>query len=144
MSNPVAVPLADRLADLRRQRDEAQLELRPQRVGDDADRATNVDAHIRLAMLERRIAEVEFELSRTDAPTAGAGTVAIGSSLTLDFGDGPEVFVMGPAELAGPDVSVVTPDSALGRVLLGVGRGFSTTYQPLPGRTARVTVLDVA
>lgn len=143
-SVPGVVSLADRLAELRQQRDETLVELRPNGRGDDADRATNVDAHIRLEMLERRIADVEFALMQQDDSPSVADTVAPGRSVTLDFGDGPELYLVGSAEQAGPDVQVVTPDSALGRVLIGARSGFRTTYQPRPGHSQDVVVLDVA
>ena len=142
MSTPVS--LTDRLAQLRRDRAEVLVELRPQGVGDDADRATNVDAHIRLAMLDKRIDDVEYAMTQATHRRSTTHVVAFGRSVTLDFGDGPEDYVVGSAEQAGPDVQVVTPDSVLGKVILGVSAGFSTTYQPRPGRTVAVKVLEVA
>ena len=142
MAAPTVVSLSDRLSDLQRERDAVLLELRPQGVGDDADRATNVDAHIRLAMIERRIADVEFAMSQT-SNSADADVVAFGRAVTLDFGDGPETYLVGSAEQAVPDAQVVTPDSALGRAILGASAGFSTSYQPRPGSSLQVTVLSV-
>jgi transcription elongation factor GreA len=141
---PAFVPLTERLAELRRQRDEALLEARPTGRGDDADRATNVDAHIRLAVLERRIADVELALADQHEVDGAEPTVAPGRSVTLDFGDGPELYFVGSAEQAGPDLQVVTPDSAVGRALLGAGPGFRTTYATRAGRTQEVRVVSVA
>ncbi len=141
---PGFVPLADRLTELRRQRDEALLESRPTGRGDDADRATNVDAHIRLAVLERRIADVELALANQHETDDADPTVAPGRSVTLDFGDGPELYFVGSAEQAGPDLQVVTPDSAVGRALLGARAGFRATYATRTGRKQEVRVVDVA
>jgi transcription elongation factor GreA len=143
-SAPGFVSLTDRLSDLRRQRDEALLEARPTGRGDDADRATNVDAQIRLAVLERRIADVELALTHRDEFSGSEPTVAPGRSVTLDFGDGPELYFVGSTEQASPEMQVVTPDSAVGRVLIGARAGFRTTYQPRPGSALEVRVVDVA
>ena len=143
-SAPAFVPLADRLAELRRQRDEALLEARPTGRGDDADRATNVDAHIRLAVLDRRIADVELALANQHELDGTEPTVAPGRSVTLDFGDGPELYFVGSTEQAGPDLQIVTPDSAVGRALLGARAGFRTTYVTRAGRAQEVRVVDVA
>jgi transcription elongation factor GreA len=123
--------LVDRLASLQEQREQVQLEVAPQTVGDDADRATNVDAHVRLAMLDDRIAAVEAELAyggrrkeRTDADPVDVGDV-----VTVDFGDGPEDFLLGSVEEAGAGVDVITPGSPLGRALVGSSVGATVEYQ---------------
>lgn len=134
--------LAQRLAALIAQRDQAQLEIAPQTVGDDADRATNVDAHVRLAMLSDRIAAVESELANGDRRTRrpAGDTVAVGDAVTVDLGDGPEVFLLGSVEEAGDGMDVITPGSPLGRALVGAGIGSNVEYRTA-GRTLRAKVI---
>src|SRR3954452_14824375 len=88
--------LLSRLAALHDDRHEILAEIAPVGVGDDADRATNVDGHVRLAMLDQRIAAIEAELADTELssrrPVVDDGTVAIGKVVTVDLGDGPETY----------------------------------------------------
>lgn len=136
--------LAQRLADLRAERQQALLETAPPNSGDDADRATNVDAHVRLAMLDQRIADLDFqllELASDDAPRSE--TVTIGSVVTVDFGEGPETFLFGSVEFASDGTDVITPASPLGRALNGARVGDTVAYQARPGRTLHVGVIAV-
>lgn len=105
-------------------------------VGDVADRATNVDANVRLALLDRRIAAVADELAgsrgrrgqrRRRSGAGGGRSLAIGDLLTVDFGDGPEVFVFAPVEVAEAGYDVITPHSPLGRALHGAPAGSTVT-----------------
>jgi len=135
-----------RLTQLEDERRDTLTELTPAGMGDDADRATNVDAHVRLAMIERRIADVEAELAdaeRTHRPNTD-GTASVGDIVTVDFGDGPEEYLLGSVEQAGPGVDVITPGSPLGRALLGAARGAQVTYEPRPHRAATATLLAIA
>ena len=72
--------LAARLAELRAERDQALAETIPIGDGDVADRATNVNGHVRLAMLEERIAIVEQELAafRETSNRSSEGGVSVG------------------------------------------------------------------
>jgi transcription elongation factor GreA len=140
--------LEARLDALRADRDAALRETVLSGSGDAADRATNVDAHVRLAVLEDRIADVEAELYRasrgdlgTDADGAG---VHLGSTVTVDFGDGPEDYAVTSVDLAAPGVEVITPGSPLGRALVGAAAGDTVEYRTATGRTATVTVVAVA
>lgn len=109
-SRSVPEILAARLAALRAERSRVLAEITPAPPdGDVADRATNVDANIRRTLIDRRISAVEAELAalaqRPAAPAAaGPATsdpgLAIGDTITADFGDGPEEFVFAPVELA--------------------------------------------
>jgi hypothetical protein len=55
--------LSARLTELDHERKQLLAEIAPVGSGDDADRATNVDGHIRMAMLEQRIVALENDLA---------------------------------------------------------------------------------
>jgi transcription elongation factor GreA len=142
--------LAAHLAELRGERAQILADIPVRMVGDEADRATNVDGYAHLASLDGRIAAIEADLEAATAPgrkpggKAGKpGRVSIGSLVGLDFGDGPERFLVASANHGDPDLPVVTPGSPLGRALIGAEVGARLTYQPGPGRRAEVTVTEV-
>ena len=144
IASPRTDLLAVRLQQLRSERDEAQLELVNESSGDAADRATNVDANIRFALLEQRILDVELELAGQPQERRHDGAVGIGDVVTLDLGDGPEAFLVGRVDEAVDDLEVLTPTSPLGRVVVGAHAGDTVTYRPRPGRTMLATVISVA
>jgi transcription elongation factor GreA len=138
--------LANRLAALYVEREQVLSEIAPTGFGDDADRATNVDGHVRLAMLEQRIVALENELAEPKRPRRrgkAADTVALGDLVTLDLGDGAETYLLGTVEQAGDELDVVTPSSPLGRVLEGARVGDTLTYAPRPGRQLEAKVLKI-
>ncbi|HEX3336621.1 MAG TPA: GreA/GreB family elongation factor [Jatrophihabitans sp.] len=137
--------LTSRLAALQLERDQALAETIPAGAGDVADRATNVDGHVRLAMLEQRIANVEAELAagHQPSPRSAADTVAVGDVVTVDFGDGPESFLLGSVDQAVDGFDVITPSSPLGRALLGARVGSSVSYAIRPNRILHATVTAV-
>ena len=132
--------LDSRLLSLRTRRDEVLLELLPPSGGDDADRATNVDGHATLSLLDRQIADLEEVLAGGDQ-VSGEG-VRLGAVLSLDFGDGPEDYLFGTVAQAGPDVDVVTPDSPLGQSLQDAAPGDTVSYR-LRGRDIKVTLVAI-
>ena len=138
--------LSSRLADLYVERKQLLAEIAPVGSGDDADRATNVDGHIRLAMLEQRI--VALETGLTERPVArekvADGTVAIGDLVTVDLGDGPETYLLGSVDDAPDGVDVITPASPLGKVLQGAKVGATLSYAARPGRPLKAKILSVA
>lgn len=136
--------LVARLAELRAERDQAQAEAAADASGDIADRATNVDATARFALLEQRINAIEVELSSAPRQRSADGTVAEGDVVTLDFGDGPETFLLGSVDQAGDGLDAVTPGSPLGRALLGATVGATVSYRPRPSRTLEVTIVGVS
>ena len=140
--------LSNRLAALYVEREQVLAEIAPTGLGDEADRATNVDGHIRLAMLEQRIVELENELAtRPAAPKRrrkGDGVVAVGDLVTVDLGDGPETYLLGSVNEAGPGVDVVTPSSPLGRVLQGAAVGSTLSYAARPGHELQAKVISVS
>jgi transcription elongation factor GreA len=136
--------LSERLEGLRRERDEALAEITPTGRGDDADRATNVDAQVRLEMLEQRIADVDYQLthSQWNGPSED-GSVAMGSLVTLDFGDGSEKYLFASLDHAGDGLDVITPGSPLGRALLGAKAGSAISYEPRAHVRLDATVVAV-
>jgi transcription elongation factor GreA len=138
--------LTARLTELRAERDQALTETIPVGDGDMADRATNVNGHVRLAMLEERIAIVEQELAafrETTTRSAGSG-VSVGDMLTLDLGDGPETFLLGSVDEATDSFDVITPNSPLGKALLGARVGSSVSYRTRPGRKLSARIIAVS
>ncbi len=139
--------LADRLVSLRAQRDQLLAEVTPAGVGDDADRATNVDGHIKLAVLDDRILGLEIELAEAArghvAKDATDGSVQVGDVLSVDFGDGPETYLLGSVEAAGEGLDVITPGSPLGRALQGATAGTTVSYSPRPRTTLEAKIISV-
>jgi transcription elongation factor GreA len=136
--------LAAHLAELRGERAQILADIPNVMAGDEADRATNVDGYAHLASLDDRIAAVEADLAATTTSAVKSGKVGVGSLVGLDFGDGPEQFLVASANHGDPELPVVTPGSPLGRALIGAEAGARLTYQPGPGRRAEVTVTEVS
>lgn len=98
---------------------------------------------------EARIRQLE-ELLRTarvgEPPTSG--TVAPGSVVTVHFDDDTddtETFLLGSREIAATtDLTVYSPESALGRAILGTRPGQTVTYTAPSGADIKVTVTDLA
>jgi transcription elongation factor GreA len=136
--------LQARLEGLKAEHRLASAEIVPVGSGDDADRATNVDGHIRLATLENRIAEIEEELAYppTLSPADGIGAT-LGDTVVIDLGDGPETFLLGTVNLASNDVQLITPASPLGQALQQARAGSTVTYQPRAGRTFTATLISI-
>jgi transcription elongation factor GreA len=138
--------LTSRLTELQLARKQLLAEVAPVGFGDDADRATNVDGHVRLAMIEQRIAAVEAELAEQDRRRrrVADGTVALGDVVTVDLGDGPETYLLGSVDEAGGGLDVITPSSPLGKVLQGASVGATLSYAARPGRSLQARVIAVA
>jgi transcription elongation factor GreA len=136
--------LTDRLHVLRAERAEVLQETTLESSGDVADRATNVEALIRLQLLDERIANLELEIAESRHRPHTSGVVSLGDVVTLDLGDGPESYMVGPVEQALAGVDTVTPLSPLGRAILGAAAGTTVTYEPRPGVTMTATIVSVA
>ncbi|MCD4525577.1 GreA/GreB family elongation factor [Nocardioides sp. cx-173] len=135
--------LTDRLAALREERDQVRAESLIVATGDAADRATNVEATIRLQLLDERIAAVEKEIEESRRRRPTDGVVSVGDVVTLDLGDGPEKYLIGSVETASAGVDVVTPSSPLGRAIVGTRVGETVTYKPRGSVTLEAKVLGV-
>ena len=136
--------LAARLAELQAERDRAATELLAPSCGDDADRATNVDAHGRVAAIEERIVAIESAIQDAAAAPRATGVVSVGSVVGLDFGTGAEKFLLASAGYNDPELEVVTPASPLGRALIGATVGARISYEARPGQRVTVSVTEVS
>jgi transcription elongation factor GreA len=95
---------------------------------------------------EHRIRYLQ-ELLRTarvgEAPTADA--VAAGTVVTIHFDDDTddtETFLLGSREIAATtDLTVYSPESALGKAILGARKGQTVTYTAPSGADIKVTVV---
>jgi transcription elongation factor GreA len=98
---------------------------------------------------EARIRQLQ-ELLRTahvgEAPSADS--VAPGSVVTIYFEDDAsdtETFLLGSREIAATtDYTVYSPESALGRAILGARPGQTVTYTAPSGADIKVTVVEYA
>jgi transcription elongation factor GreA len=132
--------LSDRLSAMRAERAVVLAETLIAPTGDLADRATNVEATIRLQLLDERIAALELEIDELRRHRHTDGVVSVGDVVTLDLGDGDETYLVGPVEQAFAGADTVTPMSPLGRVIVGTPVGENVTYEPRPGVTMTVTI----
>jgi transcription elongation factor GreA len=97
--------------------------------------------------MEARIRYLQ-ELLRTaqvgDAPKSDA--VAAGSVVTIQFDDDPddtETFLLGSREIsATTDLTVYSPESALGTAIVGARTGQTVTYTAPSGTDIKVTVVS--
>ncbi|MEV0268605.1 MAG: transcription elongation factor GreA [Hamadaea sp.] len=95
---------------------------------------------------EARIRQLQ-ELLRTarvgDAPTADA--VSPGMVVTIQFDDDPEdteTFLLGSREIAATtDMTVYSPESALGAAIMGAKTGQSVSYTAPSGATITVSIV---
>jgi transcription elongation factor GreA len=138
--------LTHRLEQLRAERAAAMTDSLRDTTGDVADRATNVEASIRLQLLDERIALLELEIDERQragrANNRVDGVVSVGDAVRLDLGDGPEEYVVGSVEQAAAGVPTVTPGSPLGRAILGAEVGATVTYEPRRGVRLEVRILE--
>lgn len=143
MTVPTALDLlTHRLDQLRAERAAAMTDSLRDTTGDAADRATNVEASIRLQLLDERIALLELEISDRRSGERTEGVVSVGDVVRLDLGDGPEEYVVGSVEQAAAGVPTVTPGSPLGRAILGAAVGSTVTYEPRRGVRLEVRILE--
>ncbi len=136
--------LRDRLTALHAERDQTVAETRSEPVGDVVDRATNVEASIRLSLLDERIAALELDIEAAEREEHVDGVVSLGDTVVLDLGEGPESFALGSVEQAVAGVETVTPTSPLGRAILGADVGSTVTYTPRKGLSLRATIVSTS
>jgi transcription elongation factor GreA len=135
--------LADLLAERSQVAEEAAI---PSSGGDIADRSHNIDALIRLANIDRHIEDLEVQLQDShlvDEPLTDAASV--GSTVWLRF-DGEadsEPYLIGFVEQARPEQNVITPNSPLGRAVLGARADQVVVYEGPKHRAVVVTVVKV-
>jgi transcription elongation factor GreA len=77
-----------------------------------------------------------------------ADKVAPGTVVTIYFDDDPsdtETFLLGSREISSTtDLTVYSPESALGQAILGAGAGQTVTYTAPSGADIKVTVVEFA
>jgi transcription elongation factor GreA len=134
--------LTHRLGLLRAERATALGDSLRDSSGDIADRATNVEASIRLQLLDERISLLELEIDELKRSRRTDGVVSVGDRVRLDLGDGPEEYVVGSVEQAAAGVPTVTPASPLGRAIVGAEVGSTVTYEPRRGVRLDVRILE--
>ncbi|WP_193605860.1 GreA/GreB family elongation factor [Nocardioides dongkuii] len=134
--------LAERLEALRAERAEVLAESRLGATGDVADRATNVEATIRLQVLDERMTALEDEIEQARHHRHTDGVVSVGDVVTLDLGDGPETYLVGSVEQAVAGVDTVTPSSPLGKAIVGADVGATVSYSPRTGVKLSATVVS--
>ena len=79
-------------------------------------------------------------------PPATATNAALGTVITIRFAgdDETEKFLLGSREIAGTtDLTVYSPESALGAAIMGAAPGATVTYQAPNGREITVDVVSV-
>jgi transcription elongation factor GreA len=97
---------------------------------------------------EARIRQLEDLLRKArvgDAPKT-ATNAALGTVITIRFtgDDDTEKFLLGSREIAGTtDLTVYSPESALGSAIMGAAPGTTVTYQAPNGRDISVEVVAV-
>jgi len=145
VSTPTTLDLlTHRLDLLRTERASALADSLRDTSGDIADRATNVEASIRLQLLDERIALLELEIDEIRKQRHSDGVVSVGDAVRVDLGDGPEEYVVGSVEQAAAGVPTVTPGSPVGRAIVGAAVGSTVTYEPRPGVTVEVRILEAS
>ena len=111
--------------------------------GDLADRATNVEATIRLRLLDERIADLELDIAESRHRRHTDGVVSVGDVVTVDLGEGDETYLIGSVEQAAAGVDTITPGQPAGpRDRRRRGRR-DVTYEPRAGVTMSATVRSV-
>jgi transcription elongation GreA/GreB family factor len=103
-----------------------------------ADRADRIARVHDLARLDARIARLQARLVALDCDPTG-GHPLRDATVVVDFGDGPETFLLD--EFRGGGRPVITPMSPLGQALAGAAKGQTLTYHSPRGT---VTVVLVA
>jgi len=132
--------LTQRLDVLRHERAAVLAETRLDNRGDAADQAANVEAIIRLQLLDERIASVELDIAELIRRPHVDGVVSVGDVVTLDLGQGDETYVVGSVEQAAAGVDTITPASPLGQAIVGAEVGSTVSYQPRRGVTLEVSI----
>jgi transcription elongation factor GreA len=134
--------LTERLNLLRAERADVFSETLLEANGDLADRATNVEATIRLRLLDERIAGLEIEIAESAHRQHTDGVVSVGDVVTVDLGEGDETYLVGSVEDAAAGVDTITPGSPLGRAILGAQIGATVSYSPRRGVRLTATIVS--
>ncbi len=93
----------------------------------------------------RQLTDILRKATVGDAPTE-ASVAATGTVITIRFtgDDETEKFLLGSREIAGTtDLTVYSPESALGAAIMGAAPGATVTYQAPNGRDITVDVVAI-
>lgn len=142
---PASVRLRSHLTVLEAERDE-RAKARFDTGGDIGDRAWRMEGETQLLQLDAQIRRLRHSLDDAAGRVAvrSGDRVIIGSTVELRFltDQSVERYVVGALDEQGDDCPVLTPDSPLGRVLLGARVGDTVEYA-CPRGTARVVVESI-
>jgi len=124
-------------------REEAALAIRTARAhGDLRENAEYDSAKEEQGKMEARIRQLEDMLSRAQVGTAPTGDVVVGGSVvtTVDEDGDEETYLIGSREDRTTGLTVISPDSPLGRALMGAHVGDEVRYQAPAGLfTVKIT-----
>jgi transcription elongation factor GreA len=153
MTTPLALTpsaraaLTARLDGLQAQQAQAQAESAPPTgPGDAADRTGNIEALIRLADLEGRIAALQLQLEAPECAGGPHSAVEVGDRVVVRFSGEPEPesYLVGFVEQAAPGVDVITPASPFGKALIGRRPGDVVQFRAASGAQVSATLVDIA
>jgi transcription elongation factor GreA len=126
-------------------REEAALAIKTARAhGDLRENAEYDTAKDEQGKMEARIRQLEDMLSRAQVGSAPSGDVVGGGSVvdTVDDDGDEETYLIGSREDRTTGLTVISPDSPLGRALMGTRVGQEVSYQA-PAGVFRVKVTGV-
>jgi len=95
--------------------------------------------------MDLRIRQLQAMLEEVTIVQGGSadGTVRVGATVTIDFGDGEtERYLVGNIEEKKEGVDVVSPDAPLGKALLGRALGDDVAYE-VSGKTLAVKIVGI-
>lgn len=112
--------------------------------GDAADVAGKAALEMEIEQMEARIARLTNRLDdAATVPSAPAGVAAVGRTLTVDFGAGPEAYRLDQYPDPLSAVASITVTSPLGAALLGAAAGTTVTYtSPAGQQTVKLVGID--
>lgn len=115
-------------------------------LGDLSENAEYSAAKEEQAFTEARINELENLIKYAEVvaePTHHETTVRVGSSVTVESGQGKKTYTVAGFNEADPATGRISNESPLGQALMGKHRGEEFTYQtPAGPRTLKVIAID--
>ena len=142
----MTIPVSERqrleaeLAVLQSRRD-GLLRVVPEETKDTADQAERALREMEAEQLEVSIRRIVRRLEAGDTRVVSNGTVQVGESVVLDFGDGqPTGYVVAPPDEFVGGGSAISPQSPLGRVLLGARAGDTVRWRTPRGEMSATVV----
>src|SRR3954451_23234518 len=97
--------------------------------------------------MEGRIRHLEALIKNAEIVEAGStDVVAAGSIIDIRYAgdDDTERYLIGSIEERHTDLEVMSPGSPLGKALLGKAKGDRGAYEPPPGASLKVEIVEVA